>query len=135
MQLRGIVKERSPLVRGAIFVIALMMLGLEIWKSLYIYIPITLLVALVPFFHKAQIISDVGIDVEYRLFNSIMHNIWKWEEITTLHADYRKAGANVMLHIGKDIVTRTFVVTPSDAIKAKEIARKYNPQIYIEDIV
>lgn len=134
MQLRGILKERSPLVRGIIFLVALLMLGLEIWRGLYIYIPITLLVALIPFFDKAQIISESGIDVEYKLFNSVMHNIWNWGEITSLHLDYRKGGANVMLHIGKEIVTRTFVVTPSDAILAKEMARKANPNIYIEDI-
>ena len=133
MQLRGILKERSPLVRGIIFLVALLMLGLEIWRGLYIYIPITLLVALIPFFDKAQIISESGIDVEYKLFNSVMHNIWNWGEITSLHLDYRKGGANVMLHIGKE-VTRTFVVTPSDAILAKEMAKKANPNIYIEDI-
>lgn len=134
MQLRGIVKERSPLVRGIIFLVALLMLGLEIWRGLYIYILITLLVALIPFFDKAQIISESGIDVEYKLFNSVMHNVWEWSEITTLHADYRKAGENVMLHIGKGIVTRTFVVTSADAQAAKKMARKANPQIYIEDI-
>lgn len=135
MQLRGILKERKPLTRALVFLVAILMLAIEIYKSLYIYIPITILVALVPFFSKAQIISDVGIDVEYKLFNTVMHNIWKWNEITTLHADHHKAMPNVMLHIGKGIVTRSFVVTPADAILAKKMAKDNNSKIYIEDIV
>ncbi len=135
MQLKGIVKKRTPVTRGIIFVIALLMLTLEIYKELYVYIPITLLVALVPFFQKEQVISDDGVNVEYRLFHYVMPNLWKWGEITTLHADYRKAKPNVMLHIGKGIVTRTFVVIPADAISAKKMAKANNDRIYVEDIL
>ena len=37
-------------------------------------------------------------------------------------------------HIGKDVVTRTFTMKPSDCKGAMELARRMNPHIYIDDI-
>ena len=85
------------------------------------------------FFKKEHVISEEGVDIKYMLFGFTMHNYWKWDEITTLHTDYKKAKPNVMLHIGKDIVVRSFVMEKDDCQGAIALARRMNPGIYIEN--
>lgn len=86
------------------------------------------------FFEKQHIVSEKGVDIEYHLFGMVMHNYWSWDEVTTMHPDYIKARPNVMLHIGKDIVTRSFIMTVSDANGILELAQRMNSSIYIKDI-
>lgn len=131
---KGITKERKPVITISIALVAAYMLYLEIRAEQWIYVPIAILVILACFFRKEQLISKEGVDIKYFLFNVPMHNYWRWEEITTLHTDRKKAAPNVMLHIGKDIVTRTFVMKPIDCEGALNLAAEMNPKIYIEDL-
>lgn len=134
MNYNGIIPERKTWVKVGIFILAGVLLYLEVMARQWIYIPVAALVMLACFFKKEQIISEEGVDVQYTLFNRfIMHNYWRWNEITTLHVDYRKARPNVMLHIGKDIVTRSYIMKPSDCRAALGLAAEMNPGIYIED--
>lgn len=133
MKYKGILPERKTWVKAAIFAAAGYMLAVEVMAGRWAYIPITILVMLACFFQKEQIISEEGIDIQYMLFGRIMHNYWSWDEITTLHVDYKRAKPNVMLHIGKDVVTRSYVMNPSDCKAALKLAAEMNSKIYIED--
>lgn len=134
MKYKGILPERKLWIKVAVFIAAVYMLVWEALSASWAYIPITILVMLACFFKKEQIISEKGADIQYMLFGRIMHNYWSWDEITTLHVDYKRAAApNVMLHIGKDVVTRSYVMTLSDCRAALKLAAEMNPRIYIED--
>lgn len=133
MKYRGILPERKNWVKAAIALAAVCMMYLEAARGQWIYVPIALLVILACFFKKEHIISEEGVDIRYELFRMPIHNCWTWDEITTMHTDYRKASPNVMLHIGKDISARTFVMEPSDCQAALRLAARMNPGIYIED--
>ena len=134
MEYFGIVKHRDMKVRGLVLLVAALMIYREVRLGKYVYILLAALIVLACFFDKYHIVSEAGVDIKYTLFGIPVHNIWRWDEITTLHTDRRKASPNVMLHIGKDIVTRTFVLTPSDCKAALALARKHNSSIYIEDL-
>ncbi len=135
MKYKGIVKERELWVKIAIFIAAVYLLYREVVAGQYIYIPLALLVILACFFEKEHVISKEGVDIKYIMFKSLVkHNYWTWDEVTTMHPDYKKAKPNVMLHIGKDVVTRSFIMKPSDCRGAMELARNMNPNIYIDDI-
>lgn len=134
MEYKGITKKRSPQIKIGVMVFVIVMLYVEILRKDYIYIPLLILVGLAAFFQKEHIISEKGADIKYTLFKYVNHNYWYWNEITTLHTDYKRAKPNVMLHIGKDIVTRSFVIEPSICQSILELATEMNPDIYIEDM-
>ena len=135
MKIYGILKKRAKWLTTVIFIAAAYMVILEIRTHQWGYIPLTILVMVACFFDKEQIISEEGVDIEYHLFNKyIKHNYWRWDEITTLHTDYSKAAPKVMLHIGKDITTRSFVMEKDDCQEAIKLARRMNSGIYIENL-
>lgn len=120
-------------MRAAAVFLALIMLYIEIRRGRYWYLPIAVFILLAAFFQKEYKISEEGVDIEYRLFGYRTHNYWFWKDITTLHTDYRKASPNVLLHIGKDVVVRTFVMDKESCQASLSLARKINPKIYIVD--
>ena len=120
-------------MRAAAVFLALIMLYIEIRRGRYWYLPIAVFILLAAFFQKEYKISEEGVDIEYRLFGYRTHNYWFWKDITTLHTDYRKASPNVLLHIGKDVVVRTFVMDRESCQASLSLARKINPKIYIVD--
>lgn len=134
MKYKGILSERKTWVKFAIALAAAYMLYLEAVRGQWIYVPVAVLVILACFFKKEHVISEDGVDIKYQLFSMTMHNYWKWDEITTLHTDYAKVKPNVMLHIGKDIAVRSFVMEPADCSAALRLAAEMNPHIYIEDM-
>jgi len=134
MSYYGILRQRKPWVKGTVLVLAAFMFYLEVRRGQWIYVPVLLFVVLACFFKKEHIISEAGADIKYTLFGWTSHNCWSWQEITTLHRDPRKAKPNMMLHIGKDVVTRSFVLTPDDCQAVLTLAAKMNPKIYIADM-
>lgn len=132
MKFVGITKKRDKKINYLFAVLAAYMLYLEILRHQWVYIPVILLVILACFFEKDHVICDEGVDIEYRLFGIKVHNLWKWDAITTIHMDYKKAFPNVMVHIGKDIVTRTFIFQREQCGDIAALAKKKNSKIYIE---
>lgn len=135
MKYKGIVKERELWVKIAAIIASFYLLYREFAAGQYIYVILAVLVILACFFEKEHVISKEGVDIKYILFKTLVkHNYWTWDEVTTMHPDYKKAKPNVMLHIGKDVVTRSFIMKPEDCRGAIELARQMNPNIYIDDI-
>lgn len=134
MKYEGIIKKRETWVTALIFIAAIYLIYREFIDGQYIYIPLAVMVAIACFFEREHVISEEGVDIKYILFKScIKHNYWRWDEITTIHPDYRRAKPNVMLHIGRDVVTRTFTMKPADSQGAIALARRMNPDIYIDE--
>lgn len=53
--------------------------------------------------------------------------------ITAMRPDYKKAAPNIYMEIAKDVTIRAFVFTKSDAIGVMELAKKMNPDMYVDD--
>lgn len=134
MRYYGVLRERKTWVKAVLLLLAVCMLLLEIARKQWIYVPVMLLAVLACFFRKEQIVSREGVDIHSRLFGCSQHSCWTWEEITTIHQDTQKAAPNVMLHFGKDITTRVFVMKPEDARGVLALAKKMNPKIYIAEM-
>lgn len=134
MEFKGIIKERKKEIRYAITLAVCYMLFLAIRSHQWVYVLLLLLVILATFLKKEHIISEKGVIIARSVFGIKSDNIWDWSEITTLHTDYKKAKPNVMLHIGKDVVTRTFTFKPEDIPGILELAEQMNPKIYIENV-
>ena len=60
--------------------------------------------------------------------------MWDWTEINTIHTDSIKSRPNLELHIGKDVVSRRFILSENDAIEAIGIAGRMNSNIYIAEV-
>ena len=98
------------------------------------YIPIGIFVVLAVFYWKQYVVSEKGVDVESVLLGIKSHNLWTWDEITSLHTDYKQVAPNVHCHFGKDIVTRTYMMTYEDSQEILKLAVQMNPDIYIDDM-
>ena len=116
MRYYGLLHERRLWVKVSVLLLALCMLFLEAARGQWLYVPVVLF------------------DIHYRLFGSSLHSCWTWSEITTLHQDTRKAAPNVMLHFGKGVNTRVFVMKPEDSQAVLALAKRANPQIHIADM-
>lgn len=133
-EFKGIVPERKKSTRIAFALLVVLMMVISFLIKKYIYLPLEVLVFLACFFSKEHIVSEEGVDLRYKLFGAnTVHNWWGWDEITSIHTDYRKAAPKVQLHIGKDIVVRTFIMEEKDIPGIIKLAKEKNPEIYIED--
>ena len=133
MEYKGIIKKRKKWLTVLFVILACLMLWRTIVTQHWSYLPIVILVILACFFTKEQIISKDGVDIQYTLFGRwTMHNLWTWDEITSLHPDYSKRAPNVELLIARDVVIRPFVMTREDTSHVLELAKKMNTSIIID---
>ena len=133
MEYKGIIKKRKTWLTVLFVILACLMLWRTIVTQHWSYLPIVILVILACFFTKEQIISKDGVDIQYTLFGRwTMHNLWAWDEITSLHPDYSKRAPNVELLIARDVVIRPFVMTREDTSHVLELAKKMNTSIIID---
>ena len=132
MEYKGIIKKRKTWLTVLFVILACLMMWRTIVTQHWSYIPIVILVILACFFTKEQIISRDGVDIQYTLFGKwTMHNLWTWNEITSLHPDYNKKAPHVELLIARDVVIRPFIMTREDTARVLELAKKMNASISI----
>ena len=86
------------------------------------------------FFKRENIISERGVEIRNMLFGrTIMADLWKWSEVSSIEANYEKKAPDVQLLISKDIVIRDFIMTRHDAEKALDLAYRMNSAIRNND--
>ena len=131
MKFKGILKERQPWLKIVIVLAAAFMMYLSIGAGEYLYTILTAVVIVAVFFQKEHIISEEGVDIRYEIFGFKSVNRWEWKDIDAIKTDYVKAAPNVLVHFGKDITIRDFVMKKGDIDGIMALARKMNPDIYI----
>lgn len=131
MPIKGIQKARARWVKPVAAILATAIVVYEITLRQWFYVPIGLLVILACFFSKEHLVSDEGVDIQYTLFGVVSHNLWRWDEVTAIHVDRKRAMPDVALHIGKDVATRLFVFSARDAQAVLDLAKKRNPAIQL----
>ena len=132
MKFKGILKERQPWLKIAILLAAGFMMYLSVAGKQYLYAILAAVVILAVFFQKEHIISEEGVDIRYELFGIKSMNRWEWKDISAIKTDYIKAYPNVLVHIGKDVTIRDMVMRKADIPGIVALARKMNPDIFID---
>jgi len=131
MEFKGILRERQTWLKIAIIVAAGYMMYLTITAGQYLYTMFAVVVVLAVFFKKEHVISKEGVDIRYDLLGIKHVNRWEWKDITAIKTDYVKAYPNVLVHIGKDVTIRDFVMKKGDINGILKLASEMNPDIYI----
>lgn len=134
MKYKGILREREPWLKVAILIAAGYMMYLSISGGMITYAALSVVVMLAVFFQKEHVISDAGVDIRYNLFGIKHVNRWEWKDVTAIKTDYAKKAPDVLVHIGKDVNIRDFVMKRADISGIIEIAQAHNPEIYIDDL-
>ena len=134
MKYFAIMTEHKPWVRIGVAIMGCYVVLHGILDNQWYEIPIGALIVLSTLFWKRYVVSEQGVDVQSSLCGIISHSLWKWEEVTSLHTDYKAARPNVQCHFGRDIVTRTFVFSYVDSQKILDLAREKNPDMIIKDM-
>lgn len=99
----------------------------------WLYIMLAVILILAIFLRKEHVVSEKGVSIEYNLFGMKVVNKWEWDVITAMRPDFKKAKPNILLEIARDVTIRGFVFKEEDAWGVMELAKKMNPQMYVDD--
>lgn len=130
---KGIVKERSVQRKMFMFIVGAALFCVEFMEKNYLFMVILAILCLAIFFKKEHIVSEDGVEIRYQLLGAKVSYKWEWAEITAMRPDYKKAKPNIFMEIAKDVTIRAFVFTPEDAVGVMELAKKMNPDMYVDD--
>ena len=134
MEFKGIIrKEKSTKKRIFLFVGSVFLAGFSFMQHEYLYTFLAILLAVLCAFKKEHVVSEEGVDIRYDLLGIKHVHRWEWHEITAMRPDYKKARPNIFLEIAKDVTIRAFIYTEEDAFKVMALAKKMNPDAYIDD--
>ena len=134
MEYYGIMPERKLWVKFAVIIFGVYTLYNSVVNRNLLYLPFGIIMILATFSDRKHVISQEGVDILYTVCGSKFHNMWDWSEINTIHTDSGKSRPNVEIHIGKDVISRRFILSNDDAKKAVAVARKMNSKIYVAEM-
>lgn len=134
MEYYGIMPERKLWVKIGVIIFGIYTIYNSAINHNLFYLPFGIIMILATFSDRKHIISQEGVDILYTVCGTRFHNIWSWSEINTIHTDSIRSKPNVEIHIGKDVISRRFILSKADANKAIAFASKMNPKIYIAEI-
>ncbi len=130
---KGIVKKRDAKRKAYLIVGGIVILYLAFLQKNWLYIMLAIILMLAIFFKKEHVVSEKGVAIEYDLFGMKVTNKWEWNQITAIRPDFKKAKPNILLEIAKDVTIRAFVFEEEDAWGVMELAKKMNPDMYVDD--
>lgn len=129
----GIIKERSLQRRAVLLAGAVLLVYMELKSSQWFFFPLTILLIAAIFLHKEHVVSEEGVDIRYYILSFHTVNRWKWEEITAMQPDFKVEAPNVKIAIEKNrAVVRPFVFSRDDYLGVLKLAKRMNPDIFIE---
>ena len=134
MKYYGIITEQKLWVKVGIVILGVYTIYSSIINHNLFYFPFGIVMILATFSDRKHIISQEGVDILYTICGVQFHNMWSWSEINTIHTDSISSKPNVEVHIGKDIISRRFILSKVDTDKTIAITRKMNSKIYISEV-
>ena len=134
MEYYGIMPERKLWVKVAVIIFGAYVFYDAAVNRNWFYLPFGIIMILATFSDRKHVISEEGVDILYTVCGIQFHNMWDWNEINTIHTDSIKSRPNVELHIGKDVVSRRFILSVDDADQAIALAGRMNSKIYIAEV-
>ena len=133
VQYKGIVKKRTNERKALLVLAGAIVLFLAYRQHNWLYIIMAVIMLAAVFFEKEHIVDEKGVHIVYNFFGVKIPYSWSWDVITAMRPDYKKAAPNVLMEIGKDVTIRAFTFTKKDAIGVMELAKKMNPDMYVDD--
>ena len=130
---KGIVKTRDTKRKIYLLVGGFVILYMAYLQRNWLYIMLAVVLMLAIFFKKEHIVSEKGVSIEYDLFGMKVSNKWEWNQITAIRPDFKKAKPNILLEIARDVTIRAFVFEEEDAWNVLKLAKKMNPDMYVDD--
>lgn len=100
--------------------------------GLWYYIPFALALVVVAFYRKEQALTDQGVDFRRVFIVYKTHDIWPWEEVTRIIADYETMKPTAMLLISRGSKNRQILMVEEEAKKIVQLATKKNPKIVLQ---
>lgn len=126
----GAVKENNTWIKKAIIIVSPLMIILAIYSGHYIYAVFPLFLMPAAFYKKQYIISEKGVDIQIQFLKNTSHDLWYWEDITTISVGEQTA-KYIMLHISKEVVVRSLPFKKSDIENILNLALRKNHKIKI----
>jgi len=135
MEYKGFIrKERSTKKRILLFFGSLFLVGFNFMQGHYLYMVLAMLLCVLCAFQKEHVVSEEGVDIRYELLGFKHVHRWEWSDITAMRPDYKKSSEErIFLEIAKDVTIRAFIFTNDDAVAVMELAKRMNPEAYIDD--
>lgn len=133
MVYKGIIRERTKERKIFLILIGALTFYLSYRKENYLYMAIAVLLSTAVFFQKEHLVSEKGVTIRYKLFGMTVNNHWNWDVITAIRPDFKKAKPYIFLEIAKDVTIRAFVFKLEDAEAVMALAKRMNPDIYVDD--
>ena len=134
VQYKGILKKRTNERKIMLVIIGGIILFLSYPQRKLLYIIMALVMISAIFYDKDHIVDEKGVHIIYKFFGVFkVPYSWSWDMITAMRPDYKKAAPNIYMEIAKDVTIRAFVFTKSDAIGVMELAKRMNPDMYVDD--
>ena len=128
----GKVGEHKKSVRISVGCLGAYMVFQSIYTGNYIFAMLGVAVIVSVFFRKQQVVSEKGVELRYSIFGIPFDNVWKWDEVTSIHLKYvSKAAPDVEVHIGKDIITRSYIMSEVAVEGLKELAAEFNHDLVV----
>ena len=133
VQYKGIVKKRTPERKILLTAGGGIILFLSFMRHNVLYICVAIILMLAIFFEKEHIVDEKGVHIVYNFFGIKIPYSWSWDVITAMRPDYKKAAPNIYMEIAKDVTIRAFTFSKKDAIGVMELAKRMNPDMYVDD--
>lgn len=135
MEYKGFIrKERSAKKRILLFFGSLFLVGFNFMQGHYLYMVLAMLLCVLCAFQKEHVVSEEGVDIRYELLGFKHVHRWEWSDITAMRPDYKKSSEErIFLEIAKDVTIRAFIFTNDDAVAVMQLAKRMNPEAYIDD--
>ena len=130
---RGIVKTRTNERKILLVVVSCIILYLSYQMRNWLYFAMGLVMMSAIFYTKEHVVNEKGIHIIYNFFGIKIPYTWTWDVITVVRPDYKKAKPNVLMEMAKDVTIRGFVFTKADAEGVMELAKRMNPNTFVED--
>lgn len=122
----------SKVTKWLVAAVAVFMGYKGVQAGLWYYIPFALVLIVIAFFRKEQVLSEKGIDFRRVFIVYKTHSIWSWTEVTRILADYETMKPAALLLIYKGSKPRQIMMKADEAKAVVKLARKKNPDIILE---
>lgn len=132
MQIFGIIKPKPTYLKILAIVLSIVCVCMIFILKQYTYIVFPILVILAVILEKKHIVDEKGVIIHYSFLGKETSNIWPWEEIEILMQNFKKAEPNVMCFFKKNMATRAFILSVSDAKILRDFVSENHKNIEIQ---
>ncbi len=122
----------SKITKWGVALVAVFMGIKGVQAGRWAYVPLALVLIIVAFFRKEQVISERGIDVQRIFVFYRNHSVWPWKEVTKIRADYVTMDPMAVLLVYRGSKRLQIMMQAEDARAVVRMGRRINSSIELE---